>query len=258
MIGGQKDAGMKKWKVMGQRFSGVIVFTMLFLVLTGAAPAPQPLEVVAPGGGEIDFQSNIAKYYADGASLVEAHWTDYLFTAEYIEVNRDLQTVQGHGKVKITQNPDKIRELLCNEFIYDRHRDFLTASGGVNFHSDQDSSFSGGRFEWDRKSDSFKLEEQPKVIYQDWVIRGSRMDGQVVKGLLNVYGAAEATNGEMTASGGLMILNRETNKLIVRENPVVIQRKNEMTAKEITYDLKTKKVAAIGPVKSRIIDEEQH
>lgn len=257
MISGQRGTGFKKWRVLFRRLVAVVVFTLAFLTLTGAAPAPQPLEIIAPGGGEIDFQSNIAKYYSEGSNLVEAHWIEYLFIAEYIEVNRDLQTLQGHGKVKITQNSENARELLCNEFVYDRHRDYLSATGGVNFHSDQESAFSGGRFEWDRKSDLFKLEEQPKVTYQDWVIRGSRMDGQIVKGLLNVNGSAEATNGEMIATGGQMILNRGTNKLIIRENPIVVQRKNEMSAKEITYDLKTKRVSAIGPVKSRIIDEEQ-
>lgn len=237
--------------------AGLALLTAIMIAIAGAAPAAEALEIAAPGGGEFDFESNVAKYYADGDQLVEAHWSNYTFLSEYIEYNRDSEIVKGHGKVTVTQNPSKPRILHCNEFSYDRRSDYLTTSGNVRFN-DPDSTLSGERFGWDHKNDSFTLEEQPKFTYQDWTVRGSRMDGQIEKGLVNVSGPAEATNGDISARGGKIVFNRAAGKLTVQDKPVLVRNKTEMTATEIVYDLKTKKVSAVGPVQSRMLEDEKH
>ena len=83
---------------------------------------------------------------------------------------------------------------------------------------------------------------------------GEKVEGNLNNGLFTIHGPVQAVNKEDCMRAGRLILDRASDKLILLENPVVINGKNELSATEIVYDLKTKKISVTGLVKSRLIE----
>ena len=224
----------------------------LLLFIPGLALAATEMELNAPGGGEMDLKRNVMQYFGTDKQLVSARWDNSTLEAKSLEYDREKEIATGKQMVRLTQiNPN--RTLSCSEIVVDMKRDYLTAVNNVNLKYDETTSFSCNRLEWDRKNDHVQLTGKPEITYNEWRITGEQVEGQVSKGQLVIAGAAQIQGNDATAKAGKMIFNREADKVIMQESPIVIRGNSQLTATEIVYDLKTKKVTANGGVQSKII-----
>ncbi len=224
----------------------------LLILIPGLALAATEMELNAPGGGEMDLKRNVMQYYGTDKQLVSARWDNSILEAKTLEYDREKEIATGKQMVRLTQiNPNRI--LNCSEIIVDMKRDFLVALNNVNLKYDDTTSFSCNRLEWDRQNEYVQLTGKPEISYKEWRITGEQVQGQIGKGQLVIAGAAQIQGNDATAKAGKMLFNRETEKVILQDSPIVIRGNSQLTATEIVYDLKTKKVTANGGVQSKII-----
>lgn len=179
---------------------------------SGQSRDPEQPRLKAPGGIEMDFLKNIAKCYGIDSKPAEAGWTDTVLTADYFEYDRLRQLVRAQGHVRVVQKQE----------------------GGVLIGE-------SASLEWDRLDDRLELVGNPRFTFEGWKVECVRLEGNVNKGLFTFYGPVKGNNHETSLQAGEMVLDQAAAKLYLRDNPVIIQGKNRLTAPEIVYDLKTKK-----------------
>ncbi|MGE5607447.1 MAG: hypothetical protein ACM3YE_17380 [Bacteroidota bacterium] len=236
---------------MFKNFYKVLIIVLLLLSTTVLAETE--LELVAPGGGEADLQENVMKYYADGTNLVVVNWDNYKLEAQSLEYQHQKSTLQGIGMVKLIQK-EPYRELKSEQVFADLNRDYFKASGSVKIRYDDTTNISGGHLDWESRTERFNITGDVVVYFSGWKMTGEKIEGNMNSGIFTIFGPVQAINKENSMRAGRAIFNRSIEKLTLLENPVVINGKNELSANEIVYDLKTKKVSASGVVKSRMIE----
>lgn len=234
-------------------FKKIRKLSLIVILFSGAVFAETALELVAPGGGEVDLLENIMKYYADGSDLVVARWDNYSMEAESLEYRREKSTLKGKGKIKLTQSKP-FHVLRSDQIFADLNRDYFNAYGSVKMKYDQITDISGDRLDWETQTEQVELTGNVAVNYSGWKMTGEKVEGNLNSGRFIIFGPVQAVNLENSMRAGRMIFDRSSDKLTLLENPVVINGKNELSATEIVYDLKTKKVSASGAVKSRVIE----
>ncbi len=221
------------------------LFIVFMFLSYGLSAAAGQLEIKAPHGGEFDLAKNVMKYHGTVSQLIEANWKDL-----------DSTNNESHDKNdKAHKKPPVSRILKSVEMVVDIDRDHLVASKNVFFLYDGTTSATCNNLEWDRTAQFVKLSGQVVIRYLDWVIKGSRAEGEIKKGLFTVYGPVEAVNPTNTIRGNKLILDRPANKGVISGDAILIRDQNEMTAPEITYSFDTHQVLASGMVKTRIINE---
>lgn len=231
---------------------GRMVAIGILLLIGTAVWAEGQLEITAPGGGEIDLGRNIMKYHSSDSHLVEVHWGNSVLETKFLEYSRTQQILKCKGQVNVIQNG---RNLTSEELTVDLRRDYFTASKAVFLKYDNSTTVTGNALEWDNQSDQVKISGQAVVTYNDWTLKGNRIEGRLGQGLITALGSVEASNKEYTIRGGKLIYDRSAGKISIQDNPVLIHGNNQMAASEIIYDLKTNKVSANGTVKTRSNDE---
>ncbi len=226
---------------------------LMALLLSSTVFAETQLELVAPGGGEADLQANTMKYYAADSDLVVVRWSNYTLEAQSLEYHHEKSTLSGQGMIKLTQKTP-IRILRSERFFADLNRDYFNASGSVKIRYDETTNISGERLDWESQTELFDLTGDVTLLYGGWKITGNKAEGNMKSGLFVISGSVQAISIENSMRAGRVIFDRSIEKMTLLENPVVINGKNELSATEIVYDLKTKKVLASGVVKSRVIE----
>jgi lipopolysaccharide export system protein LptA len=230
---------------MTKKKSCYIFFATVLFFSFGIGWAAGQLEVKAPLGGDFDLLQNIMNYHGTNSQLVEAHWKDSL-----------LENDELHGKEsKNVKKASVSRVLKSIDLTVNLGRDYLMANKKVTLVYDESTSATCDSLEWDRQGAFMKLFGQVVIKYQDWIIKGSRVEGQLDKDLFTVYGPVEASNPMNIIRGGKLVLDRVSKKAIISDNALIIRDKSEMSAPEITYFFDTKQVLASGTVKTRIINE---
>jgi lipopolysaccharide export system protein LptA len=235
-----------------KRALGWVFLTMVFLAAGFAfsrAEAGQP-KLIAPGGAEIDFVHNITKCFGTSVNPVEAHWKNFSIETNYLVYNRSEETARAIGKVKIIQEIPVYKVVTCRRFFLDLKRDFITAEKGVTVIYDEKTSLAGDSLEWDRKNDFVKIEGSARINHEDWQIDGERIEGQINKGLFTVFGPVKGAGTDISFKAGQVVFDRSLEKIFLKNNPIVIQGKNQFTAFEIVYDLKTRKVSTKSETKA--------
>jgi len=231
-------------------FGKVLIIVLLF---STAVLAEAELELVAPGGGEADLQENVMKYFADGPNLVVANWGNYKLEAESLEYQQQKAVLQGNGMITLTQK-GPYRVLKCKHLFADLDREYFKVNGSVKIRYDETTNLSGEHLDWESQTERFNLTGDVIVDYSGWKITGEKIEGNMNSGLFTIFGPVQAINKENSMRAGRVIFDRSGERMTLLENPVVINGKNELSATEIVYDLKTKKVSASGVVKSRVIE----
>lgn len=229
------------------------IFLLLLILFTGVAWAASEIELIAPGGGEVDLKQNVTKYYANAPKVVEAHWQNAVLEAQYLEFYRDQKILKAKDRVKLKELTSN-RVLKCGAMTVDLNRDYCTASKGVLFEFDNNTFLSGNSLEWDNKNANVKVLEKTEIDYKDWKIYGDRIDGEIDRGLFTITGSVRAIGVDATIKAGRLVFDQESEKLTLQDDPIIVRGKNEMSATEISYDLKTKKITASGPVKTRVLE----
>ncbi len=229
------------------------VFFLIALLSFSMVLAESELELVAPGGGEADLRKNKMNYYADGSNLAVANWGNFVLEAKLLEYRRGESKLDGKGMVKLTQK-EPFRMLWSEQIFADLNQDYFIANGAVKVRYDEITDFNGERLDWESQTERFKLTGAVTVNYSEWKMTGEKVEGNLNTGLFVIYGSVQAINMENSIRAGRIIFDRPSDKMTLLENPVVINGKNELSATEIVYDFKTKKVSASGVVKSRVIE----
>ncbi len=228
----------------------------LILVFADAVLAAGQAELVAPGGGEMDLNRNIIRYFGTEAQPAVVNWEDLSIEAKHLEYDRNQGIVTGKEKVKLTQrNP--LRILECAQLTIELNRNFLTATGNVNLRYDQQTTGTANHLEWDRVGQNVRLTEKPEIAYQEWHISGEQMEAQLERGIFSASGRAQIIGNDTVAKAGRIVFERDAEKAVMRENPIVVRGTNELSATEIIYDFRTKKLSANGEVRTRIIKDKQ-
>lgn len=234
-------------------FKNLCKVLIIVLLFSTVVLAEAELELVAPGGGEVDLQENVMKYYADGSNLVIANWGNYKLEGQSLEWQNAKSILQGKGMIRLTQM-EPYRELRSEQIFADLNRDHFKANGSVKIKYDETTNISGEHLDWESQTERINLTGDVIVNYSEWKMTGEKIEGNINSGLFTIYGPVQAISKENCMRAGRVIFDRTIEKITLLENPVVINGKNELSATEIVYDLKTKKVSASGLVKSRVIE----
>lgn len=235
---------------MFKKFGKVLIIILLFSTVVSAEAE---LELVAPGGGEADLQENVMKYYGDGSNLVVATWGNFKLEAQSLECQNAKSILKGNGMIKLTQK-EPYRELRSEQIFADLNREHFKAKGSVKIKYDETTNISGEHLDWESQTERFNITGDVIVNYSEWKMTGEKIEGNINSGIFTIYGPIQAISKENCMRAGRVIFDRTIEKITLLENPVVINGKNELSATEIVYDLKTKKVSASGLVKSRVIE----
>lgn len=239
---------------MFKYFSKVLINVFIIaLSFSAAVLAETTLELVAPGGGEADLQENVMKYYADGPNLVVVNWGNFKLEARFLEYQHGKSILKANKSVRLTQK-EPLRVLRCEQIDADLTRDHFQAEGSVKVKYDETTDISGELLEWDSQTGRFNLTREVIVDYSGWKMTGAKIEGDIKSDLFVVFGPVHAINEKNSMRAGRVIIDRSIEKITLLEDPVVINGKNELSATEIVYDLKTKKISASGVVKSRVIE----
>lgn len=226
---------------------------VIVLSISAAVLADTDLELVAPGGGEADLRENVMKYYADGPNLVVVNWGNFKLETKFLEYQQGKSLLKANGSVKLTQK-EPLRVLRCEQISADLTREHFQAEGSVKVKYDETTDISGELLEWESQTERFSLTREVVLNYAGWKMTGEKIEGDIKSDLFVVFGPVHAINEKNSMRAGRLIVDRVIEKITLQENPVVINGKNELSATEIVYDLKTKKVSASGVVKSRVIE----
>jgi lipopolysaccharide export system protein LptA len=227
---------------MSKKLIGIL-FIMILWFSFGIAWAASQLEIKAPCGGEADLLQNVMKYSGTDSQLVEVHWEDSVFQ------NGEKE------QAKTGQKPALPRVLKSVHLTVNLNQNYIVANKKVAVYYDESTSATCDFLEWDRKAALMKLSGRVTIIYKDWTIKGSRVEGQLDKELFTVYGPVEAFNQSDIVRGGKLVFDRGNQKAIISDNALLVRGKNEMAAPEITYFFDTNEVLASGAVRTRIINE---
>jgi len=233
----------------------IFLFILCLFLLAGIAWAAGEPQLTAPGGGEFDLVQNVVKYYGISSRQVEARWGDYQLLADYLEYHHTQRMIVARGRVVIYQNntPEK-RKVQSAEITFDLNKNLIIAKEQVMIQVDTSIRAQGGYLEWDRANDQFKLMNDPQIEYDDWKITGKIVEGQLKSGIMTLIGPVYGANQDTVIKAGRLIAERQKEVFYLQDNPVVIRGKNELSANEIIYDLKTKKVSAKGILKTKITE----
>lgn len=232
----------------------ILLWTVCLLLLGGIVWAAGEPQLTAPGGGELDLVQNVVKYYGTRSQQVEARWGDYQLLADYLEHYHTQGLIVARGNVVINQNASEKRSVQSGEMRFDLNKNLLIAKEQVMIQLDNTIRAQGGYLEWDRANDRFKLINSPQIEYLDWKITGKAVEGQLGPGLITITGPVYGANQDTLIKAGQLIAERQKEVFYLKDNPVVIRGKNELSATEIVYDLKTKKVSAKGILKTKITE----
>jgi Uncharacterized protein conserved in bacteria len=227
---------------MKKKLGGIFLSLLLLLGFSISWAAGQ-LEIKAPRGGELDLRQNIMKYHGTDSQLVEVDWEDSVSESDAKE------------KSAVSKNTTSSRVLKSVDVMFDQNKNYMVASKKVSLYYDKTTSAVCNLLEWDRGNAFMKLSGQVTLIYNDWTIKGSQIEGQLDKEMFTVYGPVEAFSKTDTIRGGKLTFDRANGKAVISDNALLVRDKNEMSAPEITYFLDTKQVLASGAVKTRIINE---
>lgn len=226
---------------------------VIVLLFSSVVFAEAELELVAPGGGEADLRENVMKYYADDSNLVVVKWSKFELEAKSLEYRKNNSILLGNGMVKLTQKEPN-RVLRSEQILADLGQDNFTANGSVKVRYDETTNLSGKHLDWESQTEQFVLSGDVVVNYSGWKMTGEKIEGNMKSGHFVVFGPVQAINKDSSMRAGRAIIERSIEKITLLENPVIINGKNELSATEIIYNLKTKKVSASGAVKSRVIE----
>lgn len=215
------------------------------------------LELLAPGGGEMDLKQNLMKYFATASTPVVVKWDDYVLESSYLEYYRGKSILNGKKKVKLVQSKPALRVLKSSEIHLELERDFYTATGDVNFEYDPVTRLTGGVLEWDQLHAKTRLTGNPTITFKDWTVKGDLIEGALDKGIFTVTGNVKASNQEATITAGKLTFDRNAELYTLQDHPVLVRGQSELNATEIVYYVQTKKVTAKGLVQSKIIKENQ-
>jgi lipopolysaccharide export system protein LptA len=232
---------------------GMVFAILLSLGLT----ANQPMELVAPNGGELDLKRNVMKYYASKTAPVEVRWDNYVLEATYLEYNRNQALIKGTGRIKLTQTKPVLRTLRSEEIMLDLNKEIYIASQNVRFDYDRQTTVTAAQLEWEQARGRVLFSGRPLIVYQDWKLSGETVEGLMTDGLFTIAGSVKALSQDMVITAGKLIFNRQTEQYLLQERPVLVKGVNQLTATEIIYDVKTQTVSAKGVVQSKIIKEQQ-
>lgn len=217
-----------------------LIICLAIALPVGRADGEQP-KLTAPGGAEIDFARDITKCFADGSKPVEAYWKNYSIEAGYLEYDRSLETVRAEGKVRMIQKLPIYRVITCDKLFFELKQEYIKAEKEVKIIFDEDTTLNGEFLDWDRRNDMVKVTGVPQISYKDMRINGERIEGQVNKGVFVFFGPVKGTSNDGSLKAGQIVFDHSMDKIFLKNNPVIIQGKNQFTAPEIVYDLKTRK-----------------
>lgn len=217
-----------------------LIVCLIFALPMGRTQGDEP-KLTAPGGAEIDFVQDITQCFANDSKPVEAYWKSYSIEAGYLEYNRRLETIRAQGKVRMIQRLPVYRVITCQEFFFELKQEYIKAEKEVKIIYDEDTTLLGDFLEWDRRNDMVKVTGTPQINHKDIRINGVRIEGQVNKGIFVFFGPVKGTSNEGSLKAGQIVFDRSQDKIFLKNNPVIVQGKNQFTAPEIVYDLKTRK-----------------
>lgn len=224
------------------------------LVVVGAGWTANSLELSAPGGGEMDLDKNLAQYYGTNDQPVKAHWNNLRLQTDYLEYHHLKELVKAKGQVELVQEVPVQQRLTCLELEVDLAQERMIASGEIMAQLDEGTTVFGGYLQWERGRDWVQVLREPRVEYQEWTISGDVVEGHPERGLWTISGRVVGVSEDTIVKAGKLIADRQGEVFYLQENPVVIRGQNEVTAPEIIYNLKTKKVLAKGLMRSRLIN----
>lgn len=220
-----------------------------------AAGATGSLDLVAPGGGEMDLDKNVAQYYGNDDQRVEANWENLRLQADYLEYDQLNELVKAKSRVELIRKNAAFRQRIISQALEaDLTREIMTAEGEVGAWLEEGTAVFGGYLRWERSRDWVQVRRNPWIEYQEWTIHGNLVEGQPEGGIWTISGQVVGVSADTTFKAGKLIVDRGTGKFYLQENPVVVRGANEVTAAEIIYDLKTKKVSAKGSMKTQLIN----
>jgi lipopolysaccharide export system protein LptA len=133
--------------------------------------------------------------------------------------------------------------VTCNDFLVELKREFIKAENEVKIVYDENTSLTGDALEWDRQNDLVKVTGTPQIDFKDWRINGERIEGQINKGIFIIFGPVKGIGNDESFQAGQVVFDHIRDKIFLKNNPVVIQGKNQFTAPEIVYDLNTRKIS---------------
>jgi lipopolysaccharide export system protein LptA len=238
---------------MLKKYLSLVVLMMGLLFCVGLTN--QALEIIAPGGGDLDLTKNVMKYYASGGNPVVVRWENYVLETAYLEYDRNQAIIKGRKRVKLTMTKPTRQVLKSGAINLDLNRKLYSANQNVVFEHDPETSFTAEKLDWDQAHGKIVLSGQPVITYQDWKISGETVEGRMNEGLFTVNGSVKAVNQDITIRAGKLTFNRLAELYTLEDHPVLMKGSNELIATAIIYDLKTQKVSAKGEVQSKIIKE---
>mgnify|MGYP005849536557 CR=1 FL=1 len=226
---------------------GTLIVCLIFALPMGRTQGDEP-KLTAPGGAEIDFARDVTQCYGKGPKPVEAYWKNYSIEAGYLEYNRGLETVRARDKVRMIQRLPFYRVITCQELFFELKREYFKAEKEVKVIYDEETTLQGDFLEWERRNDLVKVTGTPQINHKDIRINGERIEGQVNKGIFVFYGPVKGTSNDGSLKAGQIVFDRSLDKIFLKNNPVIVQGKNQFTAAEIVYDLKTRKATTKSDV----------
>ncbi len=238
----------------------ILFFTVVSIILlispVAGSSSGNPIEFLAPGGGEADLERDILKYYSTKKELIRMTWQDFVLNAVYLEYYRHQGLIKGKQQVKIVWQQTPVRMLTCRELIYQQVQNRLTARQNVVLKYGEELLLKGDLLKWDRRSDQVELRGSPVIAYQDWLVRGSQINGEIEAGIFEIEGPVVAERNEMKITAGRVRYHAPEKLLYCQEQPVLVKGRNQLTAVEIIYDLQQKKIITKGPTRSLIVEKE--
>jgi lipopolysaccharide assembly outer membrane protein LptD (OstA) len=179
----------------------------------------QELEIIAPGGSDIDLAQEYFSYFSSPEQPVTMRTPGYSVTARRIDYDRKRQELSAKGDVFLVSEEIEFR---TGELLAELEEESFTATGGF--------TLTAGEME----------------------LTGRQLAGRIPEGILTATGEINWRYRDLRGEAEELVYRKDEGKVYLFGTPVAYWGENYMEGTMMVLHLETGRINITGPVKSKL------
>lgn len=177
----------------------------------GAAEGGPAVEIIAPGGGDIDLKGERFSYFGRAGEPVIARMREFSVTARRIDYDRKRQELFAGGDVSLISGEINFR---TEELLVDLAEESLTATGGFTLFA-REMEVTGRVLTASLPGGVLTATGTVNWRFRDLQGKAEELTYRKDEGKVYLSGAPAAFWGENYTEGTMMVLHLETGKIMI-------------------------------------------
>lgn len=177
----------------------------------GTADAGSELEIIAPGGSDIDLANECFSYFGSSEKPVTMRTSEFSVTARRIDYDRKRQELSAGGDVFLVSEEIEFR---TEELLVELEKESFTATGGFTLTSGE-MELTGRRLAASIPVGALIATEEVNWRFRDLRGEAEELVYRKDEGKVYLSGTPVAYWGENYMEGTMMVLHLETGRITI-------------------------------------------